>query len=104
MKQELEKTKAALDVSNGKLKLKEQLAAAAMGAQAAVEKSLELADSRAVGLRARIEDLSRQLEEAESREHASRKLRRVCWPWRALKVNTTNNVRRMLPEMQALLH
>ncbi|XWS61187.1 hypothetical protein CRYUN_Cryun07bG0104000 [Craigia yunnanensis] len=35
LKQELEKTKAALEISNGKLKLKEELAAAAMAAQAA---------------------------------------------------------------------
>lgn len=111
MKQELEKTKAALEISNGKLKLKEELAAAAMAAQAAAERSLQLADSRAAGLRDRIEELTKQLEEAESKERSRRKVRHICWPWRALKMNITNNtnnrvqdVKRMLPEMQALLH
>ncbi|KAL6132032.1 hypothetical protein ACLB2K_070403 [Fragaria x ananassa] len=106
LKQELEKTRAALDISNGKLKLKEELAANAMAAHAAAEKSLQLADSRAAGLRNRIEELSRQVEEAESRERHSRRVRHICWPWRSLKVNPANNshVRRLLPEMQALLN
>ncbi|XP_050385419.1 uncharacterized protein At3g49055 [Argentina anserina] len=106
LKKELEKTRAALDISNGKLKLKEELAANAMAAHAAAEKSLQLADSRAAGLRNRIEELSRQLEEAESRERHSRRVRHICWPWRALKVNPANNshVRRLLPEMQAMLN
>ncbi|KAK2983529.1 hypothetical protein RJ640_023063 [Escallonia rubra] len=112
LKQELEKTKAALDVSNGKLKLKEELAAAAMTAQAASERSLELADNRTSELRERIEELTRQLEEIEKRERGNRhSVRHICWPWRVLKfssahsTNTTvRNVKRMLPEMQALLH
>ncbi|GKV31161.1 hypothetical protein SLEP1_g39888 [Rubroshorea leprosula] len=111
LKQELEKTKAALDISNGKLKLKEELAAAAMAAQAAAEKSLQLADGRAAELRERIEELTKQLEEAENREKKHRKGRRICWPWQFLKMHMTansntgvQNVRRMLPEMQALLH
>ncbi|KAK3220683.1 hypothetical protein Dsin_014653 [Dipteronia sinensis] len=113
LKKELEKTKTALDISNGKLKLKEELAAAAMAAQAASEKSLQLADSRAAGLRERIEQLTKQSEEAESKERSRRKVRHICWPWRALRLNATahnntndrtQNVRRMLPEMQALLH
>ncbi|KAL6127142.1 hypothetical protein ACLB2K_075185 [Fragaria x ananassa] len=91
LKQELEKTRAALDISNGKLKLKEELAANAMAAHAAAEKSLQLADSRAAGLRNRIEELSRQVEEAESRERHSRRVRHICWPWRSLKVNPANN-------------
>ncbi|XP_028084005.1 uncharacterized protein At3g49055 isoform X2 [Camellia sinensis] len=108
--QELEKTKAALDISNGKLKLKEELAAAAMAAQAAAERSLKLADSRAAGHHGRIEELTRQLEEAESRERNRHKVRHICWPWRFLKANRANNTNprfrnssRMLPEMQALL-
>lgn len=102
----MEKTRAGLDISNGKLKLKEELAATAMAAHAAAEKSLQLADSRAAGLRARIEELSRQLEEAESRERNSRRVRHICWPWRSLKLNPANNahVKRLLPEMQALLN
>lgn len=109
LKQELEKTKAALDISNGKLKLKEELATAAMAAQAAAERSLELADSRSAGLNERIEELTKQLEEIENRERSRHKMRRICWPWRSLNVNpppnnTSTRGKRMLPEMQALLH
>ncbi|KAG6747529.1 hypothetical protein NC652_035628 [Populus alba x Populus x berolinensis] len=112
LKQELEKTKANLEISNGKLKLKDELAVAAMAAQAAAERSLQLADSRASGLRQRIEELTRQVEEAESKERRCNKVRHICWPWRAIKAataSTANNRvqnarRRMLPEMQALLH
>ena len=107
----MEKTKSALDIATGKLKLKEELAAAAMAAQAAAERSLDLVDSRAAELRERIEELTRQLEEAERRDRNRLRVRHVCWPWRALKVNPANNtntrvrnVRGMLPEMQALLH
>lgn len=82
-----------------------------MAAQAAAEKSLELADSRAVGLRQRIELLSRQLEEVESQERGSRRVRHRCWPWGVLTASATNNVnnrarniRLIIPEMQALLH
>ncbi|KDP22259.1 hypothetical protein JCGZ_26090 [Jatropha curcas] len=110
LKQELERTKAALMISNGKLQLKEELAAAAMAAQAAAEKSLQLADIRAAELHKRIEELRKQLEESESREHSRRKVRHICWPWRTLKFNSVNNAnervqnaRRMLPEMQSLL-
>lgn len=102
----MEKTKNALEISNSKLKLKEEVASAAMTAQAAAERSLQLADSRAAELRERIEELTRQLEEAESKERSRRKVRHICWPWRVLRsnaTNNTNNVKRMLPEMQALL-
>ncbi|KAF3432966.1 hypothetical protein FNV43_RR24068 [Rhamnella rubrinervis] len=108
--QELEKTKTALDMSNRKLKVKEELAAAAMAAQAAADESLQLADRRTAGLRERVEELSRQLEEAENQEQSRRKVRHICWPWRLFKLSTADsannrvrNVRRMLPEMQALL-
>ncbi|KAJ1391027.1 hypothetical protein SESBI_36952 [Sesbania bispinosa] len=111
LKQELQKTKAALDIANGKLRLKEELATAAIVAQEAAERSLHLADSRAVELRQRIEELTRQLEEAEKREHSSHKVRRVCWPWQLFKLSSGNiantsrigNTKRMLPEMHALL-
>ncbi|KAF2320443.1 hypothetical protein GH714_027525 [Hevea brasiliensis] len=45
LKQELERRKAALEISNGKLELKKELATAAMAAEAAAEKSLQLAGS-----------------------------------------------------------
>ncbi|CAI0546606.1 unnamed protein product [Linum tenue] len=105
MKLELEKTRAALQISDGKLKMKEELAGAAMAAQAAAEQSLQLADSRANQFRSRMEELSRQLEAAESRDRVRHKARhRCCWPWSGLRDNSNNNGRRRrLPEMQPLL-
>ncbi|KAJ9139874.1 hypothetical protein P3X46_030567 [Hevea brasiliensis] len=70
LKQELERRKAALEISNGKLELKKELATAAMTAEAAAEKSLQLAGN---GLR-------RQLEVAENRAHSCRKVGHICWP------------------------
>ncbi|XP_028806205.1 uncharacterized protein At3g49055 isoform X2 [Neltuma alba] len=112
LKQELQRTKAALDISNGKLRLKEELASTAIAAQAAAERSLQLADNRAIELRHRIEELTRHIEEAEKKERSSRKWRRICWPWEVFKFisgsNTSNTkvgtVKRMLPEMQALVN
>lgn len=112
LQQELQKTKAALDISNGKLRLKEELASTAIAAYEAAERSLHLADSGAVELRKRVEELTRQLEEAEKRARSSHKVRRrICWPWQVFKLSSGNignsrvgNAKRMLPEMQALLH
>ncbi|KAG4907921.1 hypothetical protein JHK86_056405 [Glycine max] len=110
LKQELHKTKAALDISNGKLRLKEELAITAIAAQEAAERSLRLADTRAVELRRQVEELTRQLEEAEKHEGNSHKVRRICWPWQVFKMSSSNiastrvgNAKRMLPEMQALI-
>ncbi|KAL5069849.1 hypothetical protein RYX36_020736 [Vicia faba] len=110
LKQELQKTKGALDISNGKLRLKEELAMTAIAAQEAAERSLQLADSRGVELRRRIEELTRQLEEAEKRERSSHKVRHLCWPWQVFRMSSTNiadskigNAKRMLPEMQSFL-
>ncbi|XP_042494795.1 uncharacterized protein At3g49055-like [Macadamia integrifolia] len=108
--EELEKMEASLDLLDSKLKLKEELATTAMAAQAAAERSLQLADSRAAGLRERIEELTKQLDEADrSGERKNRhRVRHICWPWHALRVNSAGmrgrNVKRMLPEMEALLH
>ncbi|KAL9240466.1 hypothetical protein vseg_014681 [Gypsophila vaccaria] len=110
--QELEKTRAALQASHTKIKMKEELAQAAMAAQLAAERSLQLADSRAVVFRERIEALTLQLE-ADSRDKNGRiKVSRICWPWQAFKLatpaNTSNRTRiqhsavRQMPEMQAL--
>ncbi|KAJ4824959.1 hypothetical protein Tsubulata_014980 [Turnera subulata] len=103
LRRELEKTKSALDTSNGKLKLKEELAAAAIAAQEAAERSIQASDRKARVLHERIEELMKQLEEVESRERSHLKLRHICWPWRGPKVNPTN-VRRLLPEMQSFFH
>lgn len=110
LKQELQKTKGALDISNGKLRLKEELAMTAIAAQEAAERSLQLADRRGVELRRRIEELTRQVEEAEKRERSSHKVRRLCWPWQVFRLSSSNvadsrigNAKRMLPEMQSFL-
>ncbi|KAH0686815.1 hypothetical protein KY290_018000 [Solanum tuberosum] len=109
LKQELEKTRAALHISNCKLQLKDEIEAAAIAAWEAAERSLQLADSRATELRKQIEELTRQLEVAEKKERINRRrVRHVCWPMRALKfcpaTNTTGirNVTQMLPEMHTL--
>ncbi|XP_004234458.1 uncharacterized protein At3g49055 [Solanum lycopersicum] len=104
LKQELEKTRTALHISNCKLQLKDEIEAAAIAAREAAERSLQLADSRATELRKQIEELRRQLEAAEKKERINRRRpRHVCWPMRALKfcpaTNTTGirNVTQMLP-------
>lgn len=110
LKQELVKVKADLDLSNGKLKLKEELVSTAIAAQEAAERSLQLADRRVAVLHARIEELTKELEAADERERPKKiRVRHICWPWRALKFSTANtttnrNVKQLLPEMQALLH
>ncbi|KAH7691775.1 hypothetical protein IHE45_01G019700 [Dioscorea alata] len=116
LKEELSRTKLALDASNNKMQLKERLASTAMAAQEAAEISLRLADSRSAGLRERIEELTKQLEEdvdqeKKERDRGRRRLRHECWPWRVLRFTPAVssrpgnlNRRRRLPEMEALLH
>ncbi|XP_010431162.1 PREDICTED: uncharacterized protein At3g49055-like [Camelina sativa] len=84
LKAEVKKLRSALVISDGKLKLKEDLAKAAMAAEEATERSLRLSERRIAELLSRIEHLYRQLEEAESTERRGRKFRYVCcWPlWR----------------------
>ena len=85
--------------SEKKLKFKEETAAAAMAARDAAEKSLRLADMRASRLRERVEELSRQLDEFETREDSRGRngSRYVCWPWQWLGLDFVG-VRK--PEMQ----
>ncbi|CAN7099273.1 unnamed protein product [Brassica rapa subsp. narinosa] len=84
LKAEVEKMRSALSISEGKLKLKEELAKAAMTAEEAAERSLRLSERRIAELLSRIEHQYRQLEEAESSERKRRKVRYLwCWPlWR----------------------
>nr|AND01202.1 putative ATP binding protein [Linum usitatissimum] len=102
LERELEKTRTALGISNGKLKLKEEVAAAAMAAQKSAEQSLRLADIRATEFRNRMEELSRQLEAIDSGNRDRRKVRHRCWPWQSLR-DSINNAGPPLPEIQALL-
>ncbi|XP_068645909.1 uncharacterized protein At3g49055-like isoform X2 [Aristolochia californica] len=67
LRQELEEAKQKMLESENKLKFKEETAVAAMAARDAAEKSLKLADLRASRLRERVEELSHQLEELDSR-------------------------------------
>ncbi|XP_022776196.1 paramyosin-like [Durio zibethinus] len=99
VKQELEEAKQAMLESEKKLKFKEETAAAAMAARDAAEKSLRLADMRASSLRERVEELSRQLEEFETREDLRGRngYRYVCWPWQWLGLDFVGFHR---PEMQ----
>ncbi|KAB5545228.1 hypothetical protein DKX38_013340 [Salix brachista] len=86
VKQELEEARQTILESEKKLKLKEEIAAAAMAAREAAEKSLSLADMRASRLRDRIEEIGHQLEEFETREDSRgrNRPRYVCWPWQWL--------------------
>ncbi|KAH7857268.1 hypothetical protein Vadar_010773 [Vaccinium darrowii] len=89
LRNELEEAKQAVVESEAKLKFKEETAAAAMAARDAAEKSLRLADSRASRLRDRVEELTNQLEQLDTRQN-SRGLngnRYVCWPWEWLGLN-----------------
>lgn len=116
LKEELSRTKMALDASNNKMQLKERLASTAMAALEAAEISRRLADSRSAGLRERIEELTKQLEEdvdqgKKEKDRGRRRLRHECWPWRVLRFTPAvssrpGNLNRMrrLPEMEALLH
>ncbi|KDP26673.1 hypothetical protein JCGZ_17831 [Jatropha curcas] len=99
LKQELEEARHAMFESEKKLKFKEETAAAAMAAREAAEKSLRLADMRASRLRDRVEELSHQLEEFETREDSGGRNgpRYVCWPWQWLGLDFVG-VRR--PETQ----
>ncbi|KAI9117098.1 hypothetical protein K1719_012097 [Acacia pycnantha] len=101
VKQQLEEAKQSLLESEKKLKFKEETTAAAMAARDAAEKSLRLADSRASRLRERVEELTRQLDELESREDSRSRNRHryVCWPWHWLGMDFVGS---HMPDTQQL--
>ncbi|KVI05678.1 hypothetical protein Ccrd_015989 [Cynara cardunculus var. scolymus] len=86
IRQELEEAKQVVIESEKKLKFKEETASAAMAARDAAETSLKLADTRATRLRERLEELTRQLEELDTRKSSSngKRSRYMCWPWQWL--------------------
>lgn len=89
LRHELDEEKQTVLEFENKLKFKEETATAAMAARDAAEKSLRLADSRASRLRDRVEELTHQLENLDTREN-SRGLsgpRYACWPWDWLGLN-----------------
>ncbi|RZC92508.1 hypothetical protein C5167_041851 [Papaver somniferum] len=89
LRQELDEMKQTMLESDKKLKFKEETAAAAMAARDAAEKSLRLADLRASRLRERLEELSQQIEESDTREDSRNwtRQRYACWPWQWLGMN-----------------
>lgn len=103
LKQELEEAKQSLLESENKLKFKEETTVAAMAARDAAEKSLKLADLRASRLRERVEELTRQLEEFESREdsRSRNRSRYVCWPWQWLGMDFVGSHRPDTQQLQA---
>lgn len=93
LQEELNEAKQNVLESEKKLKFKEETAAAAMAARDAAVKSLGLADSRASRLRERVEELSRQLDELDTRGDPSNpnRQRYACWPWQWLGLNFVGN-------------
>ncbi|KAL6567867.1 hypothetical protein OROGR_001535 [Orobanche gracilis] len=87
IRQELEEARQDVFEAEKKLKFKEETAEAAMAARDAAEKSLQLADKRSARLRDRVEELTRQLDELDTRETSRYGLSRpryICWPWQWL--------------------
>ncbi|EYU30609.1 hypothetical protein ABFS82_11G062800 [Erythranthe guttata] len=109
VRQELEEARQAVMESEKKLKFKEETAEAAMGARDAAEKSLRLADMRSSRLRDRVEELTRQLDELDTRESSSattittalNRHRYVCWPWQWLGLDYVGSQRSELPQQTA---
>ncbi|KAL2253691.1 UNVERIFIED_CONTAM: hypothetical protein Sindi_0163800 [Sesamum indicum] len=104
VRQELEEARQAVIESEKKLKFKEETAEAAMAARDAAEKSLRLADMRASRLRDRVEELTRQLDELDTRETSRtglRRLRYVCWPWQWLGLDYVGARRPEIPQQNA---
>ncbi|KAK4791386.1 hypothetical protein SAY86_031799 [Trapa natans] len=104
LKQDLEEARHAVLESEKKLKFKEETAAAAMAARDAAEKSLKLADLRASRLRDRVEELTHQLEESETRRDGRRVRngpRYVCWPWQWLGLDFVGFQRSEAPQQSS---
>ncbi|PIN01399.1 hypothetical protein CDL12_26093 [Handroanthus impetiginosus] len=104
VRQELEEARQAVIESEKKLKFKEETAQAAMAARDAAEKSLRLADMRASRLRDRVEELSRQLDELDTREISRTGLSRpryICWPWQWLGLDYVGSHQPERPQQSA---
>ncbi|KAK6139186.1 hypothetical protein DH2020_027065 [Rehmannia glutinosa] len=104
VRQELEEARQAVIESEKKLKFKEETAEAAMAARDAAEKSLRLADMRATRLRDRVEELTRQLDELDTRETMRNGLSRpryICWPWQWLGLDYVGSNRSEAPQQTA---
>lgn len=103
VRQELDEARQAVTQSEKKLKFKEETADAAMAARDAAEKSLRLADMRATRLRERVEELSRRLDELDTRETSTGLSgpRYACWPWQWLGLDYVGSHRIEAPQETA---
>ncbi|PIA51582.1 hypothetical protein AQUCO_01100439v1 [Aquilegia coerulea] len=82
LQQELDETKQVILELEKKLRLKENVAIAALGVKDASEKSLRLADLRNSKQREWLEDLSHQLESVMQKDLQKQSRQRYsCWPW-----------------------
>lgn len=82
LKKQVEHLSQSLEESNSKLQSKEDMTTAAIAARNAAERSLRVADERAVELRERIEELNRQFDALERLGDGgiSSGLYNMCWP------------------------
>lgn len=82
LKKQVEHLNVSLEESNGKLQSKEDMTIAAIAARSAAERSLRIADERAVELRERVEELNRQFDALErlGDGRISSGLYNMCWP------------------------
>lgn len=87
-----------------KLRSKEEMAAAAIVARTAAERSLQMADERAAELRERLEELNRQMEEADRNKEYRLGLGwlDMCCPWLRNR-RRARGATQMAAEMEELL-
>lgn len=89
-----------------KLRSKEEMAAAAIAARTAAERSLQMADERASELRERLEELNKQMEEADRNKDYRFGLGwlDMCCPWlRNRRRSSNRGGTQMAAEMEELL-
>jgi hypothetical protein len=96
-----------LEDSNSKLHSKEEMANTAIAARRAAEHSLQIADDRALELRKRIEDMTRQFEILDATTDdgmTSIGWLHACWPYKWPRTRTKSNQSgRLGAEMEKLL-
>lgn len=89
-----------------KLRSKEEMASAAIVARTAAERSLQMADERAAELRDRLEELNKQMEEADRNKEFRLGLGwlDMCCPWlRNRRSASDRRATQMAAEMEELL-
>jgi DNA-binding transcriptional MerR regulator len=83
LRKQCEQLGRSLEDSNNKLQSKEEMTTAAIAARNAAERSLRIADERAVQLRERVEELNRQFDALERLGDGgiTSRLHNICWPY-----------------------